>query len=82
MADRGFSTTFASASTTALAAAPAATIGLGAASWVVAVWQMHGMDMGTATQLGSFASFIAVWVVMMAATRCTGRTGRLPPESW
>jgi predicted metal-binding membrane protein len=28
---------------------------------------MNGMDMGTATQLGSFGSFIAVWVVMMAA---------------
>ena len=45
----------------------AATIGLAAASWVVAVWQMQGMDMGVATRLGSFASFIAVWVVMMAA---------------
>jgi hypothetical protein len=48
-------------------AALAATLGLAAASWVVAVWQMHGMDMGVATRLGSFASFIAVWVVMMAA---------------
>ena len=45
----------------------AATIGLAAASWVVAVWQMQGMDMGVATRLGSFASFIAMWVVMMAA---------------
>jgi hypothetical protein len=26
-----------------------------AASWVVAVRQMNGMDMGVATQLGSFA---------------------------
>jgi len=41
--------------------------GLAAASWVVAVRQMHGMDMGVATRPGSFASFIAVWVVMMAA---------------
>ena len=47
--------------------AASATVGLGAASWVIAVWQMHGMDMGVATRLGSFASFIAVWVVMMAA---------------
>jgi predicted metal-binding membrane protein len=53
--------------TAATAAAFAATLGLAAASWVVAVRQMHGMDMGVATRLGSFASFIAVWVVMMAA---------------
>src|SRR5215831_8398880 len=45
----------------------AATFGLAAASWVVAVRQMTGMDMGVATRLGSFAPFIAVWVVMMAA---------------
>ena len=68
MADHGFSATFATARTAALAA----TIGLAAASWVVAVWQMQGMDMGTATQLGSFASFIAVWVVMMAAMMLPG----------
>ena len=67
MADHGFTTTFATARTAAMAAALAATIGLAAASWVVAVWQMQGMDMGVATRLGSFASFIAVWVVMMAA---------------
>ena len=67
MADHGFSSPFATARTAAMAAALAATIGLAAASWVVAVWQMQGMDMGVATRLGSFASFIAVWVVMMAA---------------
>jgi len=72
MADHGFSTTLATARTAELAAALAATIGLAAASWVVAVWQMRGMDMGTATQLGSFASFIAVWVVMMAAMMLPG----------
>ena len=66
MADHGSTTTFATARTAAMAAA-LATIGLAAASWVVAVWQMQGMDMGVATRLGSFASFIAVWVVMMAA---------------
>jgi predicted metal-binding membrane protein len=33
---------------------------------------MHGMDMGVATRLGSFASFIAVWVVMMAAMMLPG----------
>jgi predicted metal-binding membrane protein len=68
MADHGFTTTSAAARTAALAA----TIGLAAASWVVAVWQMHGMDMGVATRLGSFASFIAVWVVMMAAMMLPG----------
>ena len=72
MADHGFTTTFAAARTAATAAALAATIGLAAASWVVAVWQMHGMDMGVATRLGSFAPFIAVWVVMMAAMMLPG----------
>src|SRR5215471_8413073 len=33
---------------------------------------MHGMDMGVATRLGSFGSFIAVWVVMMAAMMLPG----------
>src|ERR1700747_3429296 len=51
----------------ATAGALTGTLGLAAAAWVVAIWQMHGMDMGTATQLGSFGFFIAVWVVMMAA---------------
>src|SRR5262249_14892534 len=37
-----------------------------------AVWQMHGMDMGTATRLGSFGFFIAMWVVMMAAMMLPG----------
>ena len=58
--------------TAATAAVFAATLGLAAASWVVAVRQMHGMDMGVATRLGSFASFIAVWVVMMAAMMLPG----------
>jgi predicted metal-binding membrane protein len=47
-------------------------IGLAAACWVIAVWQMHGMDMGTATKLGSFGAFIAVWMVMMAAMMLPG----------
>src|ERR1019366_4931463 len=54
------------------AAALAATLGLAAASWVVAVRQMNGMDMGVATRLGSFAFFAAVWVVMMAAMMLPG----------
>src|SRR5258707_6664182 len=48
------------------------TIGLAAASWVVAVRQMHGMDMGIATRPGSFASFVALWVLMMAAMMLPG----------
>jgi predicted metal-binding membrane protein len=38
-----------------------------AASWLIAVARMDGMDMGVATELGSFASFAALWVPMMAA---------------
>lgn len=44
-----------------------ATLGLAAASWVIAVRQMNGMNMGVATTLGSFGFFVAVWVSMMAA---------------
>jgi predicted metal-binding membrane protein len=53
--------------TVATASALAATLGLAAASWVVAVRQMNGMDMGAQTRLGSFGFFIGVWVSMMAA---------------
>jgi predicted metal-binding membrane protein len=53
-------------------AALTATLGLAAASWVVAVWQMNGMDMGVATRLGSFAFFLALWVPMMAAMMLPG----------
>jgi len=72
MTDHGFTTTFATARTAAMAAALTATLGLAAASWGIAAWQMQGMDMGVATRLGSFASFIAVWVVMMAAMMLPG----------
>src|SRR5688572_23467949 len=57
------STTMSSGKTVALTV----TLGLAAASWVVAVRQMNGMDMGVATELGSFAFFVALWVSMMAA---------------
>ena len=60
------------ARTPATAAALTATLGLAAASWVVAAWQMNGMAMGVATRLGSFAFFIAVWVAMMAAMMLPG----------
>jgi len=71
MADHGFAT-FAAAKTGTTAAALTATLGLAAACWGLAVWQMNGMDMGAATRLGSFAFFIAVWVAMMAAMMLPG----------
>jgi predicted metal-binding membrane protein len=55
-----------------MAAALTATLGLAAAAWVIAVRQMSGMDMGVATQLGSFAFFTALWVAMMAAMMLPG----------
>jgi predicted metal-binding membrane protein len=58
--------------TAATGAALVATVGLAAASWVVAVRQMNGMDMGVATRLGSFASFAVLWVAMMAAMMLPG----------
>jgi predicted metal-binding membrane protein len=58
--------------TAATAAALTATLGLAAAFWVAAVQQMNGMDMGVATQLGSFGSFLALWVSMMAAMMLPG----------
>jgi predicted metal-binding membrane protein len=53
-------------------AALTATLALAAASWVVAVRQMNGMDMGVATRLGSFAFFVVLWVSMMAAMMLPG----------
>ena len=54
------------------ATALAVTLGLAAASWVVAVRQMSGMNMGAATRLGSLEFFIALWVPMMAAMMLPG----------
>jgi len=54
------------------AAALTATLALAAGCWVVAIRQMNGMDMGVSTRLGSFPSFIAVWVSMMAAMMLPG----------
>ena len=54
-------------------AAPlAATLGVAALAWIVTVHEMHGMDMGVATQLGSFAFFVALWAAMMAAMMLPG----------
>lgn len=61
-----------SAEMAAKATALTATLGLAAASWVVAVPQMNGMDMGVATKLGSFSFFVALWVSMMAAMMLPG----------
>jgi predicted metal-binding membrane protein len=51
----------------ATAAVLGATLALAAASWVVAVRRMHGMDMGEATPLGPFGTFVELWAWMMAA---------------
>jgi predicted metal-binding membrane protein len=56
----------------AAGAALTATLGLAAASWVVAVRQMTGIDMGVATRLGSFAFFVTLWGWMMAAMMLPG----------
>jgi predicted metal-binding membrane protein len=58
--------------TSATAAALTATLALAAAASVVAAQQMNGMDMGVATELGSFAFFVALWVSMMAAMMLPG----------
>jgi len=47
-------------------------LALAAASWLVVVRQMQGMDMGVATTLGSFGFFLALWVSMMAAMMLPG----------
>ena len=60
------------ARTAMTAAALAATLGLAAACWVIAAWQMNGMDMGVATRLGPFGVFTGVWVAMMAAMMLPG----------
>ena len=61
-----------SARTAVSATALTATLGLAAASWVVTIRQMSGMDMGVATRLGSFAFFVGLWVLMMAAMMLPG----------
>ena len=65
-----------SATTAATAVALTATLGLAAASWVVAVRQMNGQmnrtEMGVATPFGSFAFFVFLWVAMMAAMMLPG----------
>jgi predicted metal-binding membrane protein len=53
-------------------AAAVAVLGLSAAAWIVTVRQTDGMNMGVATDLGSFPFFVAAWVPMMAAMMLPG----------
>ena len=48
-------------------AAALASLGVAFLCWVVSLQRMSGMDMGPATDLGSFAFFLGLWVPMMAA---------------
>lgn len=57
---------------TAATAAAVTTFALAGVSWVVAVGRMDGMDMGVATELGSFGVFIGDWIPMMAAMMLPG----------
>jgi predicted metal-binding membrane protein len=50
-----------------VALVPVLTVALAAACWVASSRQMHGMDRGTASTLGSPSSFIGIWMSMMAA---------------
>jgi predicted metal-binding membrane protein len=53
--------------------AVAVTLGLAAAAaWILTAQQTDGMDMGAATDLGSFAFFVAAWLPMMAAMMLPG----------
>ena len=52
--------------------AGAATLGLAALGWIVALRRMDGMDMGTMAELGSFASFLPTWIAMVAAMMLPG----------
>ncbi len=54
------------------ATAVAATLGLAAAAWILTARQTDGMNMGAATELGSFPFFVAAWVPMMAAMMLPG----------
>jgi predicted metal-binding membrane protein len=62
------------ARTAATSATLAATLALPVGLWLVSVKQMDGMDMGVATELGSFSSFVALWLTMMGAMMLPGAT--------
>src|SRR4051812_33046039 len=52
-------------------------LGLITASWAMSILQMSGMQMGTATELGSFGHFFPLWVTMMAAMMLPGAAAPL-----
>jgi len=62
-------------------AAAVATLGLAAASWFVALRWMDGMDMGTASELGSFAFFVVLWLAMMSAMMLPGAVPAIVREA-
>lgn len=57
---------------TATVAALTSTIGLATLSWIISIRQMKGMEMGIETPIGSFTSFILIWILMMAAMMLPG----------
>jgi predicted metal-binding membrane protein len=61
-----------SATTSVRGGPVAAILGVAGVCWAVAIWRMNGMDMGAATALGSFGSFVGLWVPMMAAMMLPG----------
>lgn len=58
--------------TPASATALVATLGIATACWVLTIPRMSGMNMGVATQLGSFPFFLSIWIPMMAAMMLPG----------
>jgi predicted metal-binding membrane protein len=50
----------------------AATLGLAAGCWALALHLMSGMDMGAGSDVGSFGTFLATWAAMMAAMMLPG----------
>jgi predicted metal-binding membrane protein len=54
------------------AVAALTTVGLGAVAWVIALQQMNGMDTMRVSGPASFASFISLWVLMIAAMMLPG----------
>jgi predicted metal-binding membrane protein len=60
------------ARTAGTASVPTAVLAVATAAWVVTAQQMQGMDMGVATELGSFRFFVVAWVSMTAAMMLPG----------
>src|SRR5262245_44780108 len=71
---RGIARTSVATAATATAATVAVTLGLAVGCWVLAIRRMSGMDMGSATGLGSFGFFMGAWAAMMAAMMLPGAT--------